>query len=341
MMLVKQQSLNEVTIPSTTPLRKTGQNSLLLEAIKHDVIFEDVMLGNEPSESPNLDSNEENSQILVYKKLLELPQDVSAVNSLNITQEDYQLTDEVVNNDIDDQLELPIIENEAFVNQLDEVDIQHGTQKIVTDNENSNRSEDVCEKSIQSTSKENNSKDLVPVVIQSNTRVETFGKNPINLVPYSSSESESVPDPSDYQLGISEARSSAEELDENKVKQLKIKRRINQRIRFSSSESESEQDPNYQAASSEASSSSSSTEELNDNQVNQLKDKRKINQRKKYGGKEYLNCKNVIQSGKKIRDNPCIGKKCNNSCNTFSENERKQIFYNYYNLEDNKKQKVF
>lgn len=58
-MLVKQ-PLNEDTIPSTISLRG-AQNSLLLEAITHEVSFEDVMLGNglilSSSESPSLGSD--------------------------------------------------------------------------------------------------------------------------------------------------------------------------------------------------------------------------------------------------------------------------------------------
>ncbi|XP_045463942.1 uncharacterized protein LOC123673482 [Harmonia axyridis] len=226
---------------------------MVLEAINHDVIFDDVMLKNQriisPLGSPSLENHEDYSELVTYKKSLEVPQDVSSLNSLTFSQEKHQFIDE---GNIEDLMliEFPLFGNQMFVNQLDEIDNKNQTEKIMTVIEDSNKFLNPCcgkfsispEKSIQSPGKENNLKDLIPVVGQLKKMVETSGKNPISIVPYGSSESESDQNPDD-EGGISEA--SNRRAAEINVNRMKIERQINQTKKFSSSESDSDQKPDY------------------------------------------------------------------------------------------------
>nr|CAI5859621.1 unnamed protein product [Callosobruchus analis] len=100
LMMLAEKSSSEatnITISSSIPIREAIQNPLL-EAINHEVIFEDdVMLSSQSilssPEAPSLESHKENSQIFIDKKSLEFLQDVSDINSLD-TQENYTVAGE-------------------------------------------------------------------------------------------------------------------------------------------------------------------------------------------------------------------------------------------------------
>lgn len=59
-------------------------------------------------------------------------------------------------------------------------------------------------------------------------------------------------------------------------------------------------------------------------------------------GSEYVNTRGNLVPGKEILANPCKGKDlCRNKCNTFSDEERTEIFNFFWALGDNNKQKQF
>jgi hypothetical protein len=61
----------------------------------------------------------------------------------------------------------------------------------------------------------------------------------------------------------------------------------------------------------------------------------------KDSGQEYRNYKEEAINAKQILENTCLKKNCRNKSNTFSEEERKEIFVNFYNLGSSDKQKFF
>lgn len=58
-------------------------------------------------------------------------------------------------------------------------------------------------------------------------------------------------------------------------------------------------------------------------------------------GVEYVNSKGRTMPSKKVLGNPCLGKKCLNMCNKFTDEERKQIFSYFWSLQSYEKQKCF
>ncbi|KAK5639727.1 hypothetical protein RI129_010538 [Pyrocoelia pectoralis] len=101
-------------------------------------------------------------------------------------------------------------------------------------------------------------------------------------------------------------------------------------------------DYNENSASNENSFQSSTRNDDSEatEQLTKKKNKKLQNKKNKSRGKEYVNCHGAVQSKKEIKPNPCKGKQCNNKCKTFTEEERQVFFENFYNLGDDKKQKI-
>lgn len=59
------------------------------------------------------------------------------------------------------------------------------------------------------------------------------------------------------------------------------------------------------------------------------------NKRLRQMGKSYLTYKHNEVGDKKLLANPCIGKTCNNCCNSFTEDERDSLFRQFWSLTTN------
>lgn len=108
-----------------------------------------------------------------------------------------------------------------------------------------------------------------------------------------------------------------------------------------SSDTESSQ---YVSESEEQSSDSGTSHD--DSEKENTSSLRKVPARKrrkllKDSGQEYVNTVGRVICAKKIKPNPCLNKKCQNKCNSFSEDERQRIFTFYWNLKDSIKQKNY
>jgi hypothetical protein len=86
----------------------------------------------------------------------------------------------------------------------------------------------------------------------------------------------------------------------------------------------------------------------NEDKEESFTEKTKIKSSKKQGrkllkdaGQEYRNYKEEAINAKQILENTCLKKNCRNKSNTFSEEERKEIFVNFYKLGSSDKQKFF
>jgi hypothetical protein len=58
-------------------------------------------------------------------------------------------------------------------------------------------------------------------------------------------------------------------------------------------------------------------------------------------GAMYVTAKGVVVPEKKCKENPCKNSKCQNKCNEFSEEERRQLCAHYWDLQDTKRQRDF
>lgn len=103
-----------------------------------------------------------------------------------------------------------------------------------------------------------------------------------------------------------------------------------------SSNDEESKDSKSSATFSSSSSGNISSASDRENQKGK-KRKKKIserleNKKKKNSGESYRNYRNVTIEKKKVLPNPCKGKRCINKCNTFSEEERHDLFSRFWTI---------
>ncbi|CAH1969846.1 unnamed protein product [Acanthoscelides obtectus] len=117
-------------------------------------------------------------------------------------------------------------------------------------------------------------------------------------------------------------------------------------VPYSSSSSESgcesaiDESPNQDHRESSASSSSSSTS--SETWKRKKRPSRKLkNKKKKAHGLQYKTYKGITKPPKVLLPNPCFGKKCKNSCNDFSLDERHALFDAFWAMGDGNLQKAY
>lgn len=87
--------------------------------------------------------------------------------------------------------------------------------------------------------------------------------------------------------------------------------------------------------------STSSSSDFRGKRIKTKSNKTEINNKLRLSGKAYFNYKNKEKGEKNVLPNPCFGKKCINKCNTFTEEERRDMFNLFWKLDSNINKRAF
>lgn len=87
--------------------------------------------------------------------------------------------------------------------------------------------------------------------------------------------------------------------------------------------------------------SSSDCDNFKGKRIKKAQSQLKKNKIQRLAGKSYVNYKGQIQEKKTLLPNPCYGKRCFNECNNFTEEERKNLFENFWKLQSNTDKRSF
>lgn len=95
--------------------------------------------------------------------------------------------------------------------------------------------------------------------------------------------------------------------------------------------------------------SSADSEQSTDSEEETYREKRRkkiestlqTNKKLRVSGESYVNSKNKRIEKKTVLPNPCHGKRCLNTCNNFTENERDSLFKTFWKLESYNEKRAF